>query len=124
MIPTGMKTRVSDLLIAGNGGAAERRASEMAKKLNIAVDQVMTEFGFDITLMHNYIMQLYAGPGTAETIYLYDSGALKRSVLQEYDFDPDLRGRYGKAGIIFCEETLEVADPSSVAMISGVQATT
>ena len=117
-IPTGLKTHVSNLLIAGNGGAAERRASEMASKLNLAVDTVMTEFGYTIDLVSNYIMQRFATDADS-VVYAYNSSSIKRTVLQSYDMEQDGTARYGKGAIVFCEETMEVADPSNVAMIVG-----
>ena len=120
-IPTGLKTRVSDLLIGGQAGAAERRASEMASKLNLAVDTVLTEFGFTVDLVANYIMQRFAADASS-VVYFYDSSKIKRSILQPFDMDEDLQGRYGKGAVVFCEETMEVADPSSVAFIGNASA--
>ena len=118
MIPTGLKQAVSDLLIAGNGGAAERRASEMAKRLNIMVDSVLVEFGFDITLHHNYIMQNFANDATS-SLYLFDIGKLYRTILEPYTMEMDRQARKGKASLLFCEETLEARDPSSIAVITN-----
>ena len=120
-IPTGLKTAITDLLIAGNGGAAQRRADEMASKLNLAVDTVMTEFGYTIDLVSNYIMQRFAGD-SASALFAYDSSSIKRTVLQSYDLEQDGTARYGKGAIVFCEETLEVSDPSNVAYIFGASA--
>ena len=115
-IPTGLKTHITDLLIAGNGGAAQRRADEMASMLNLAVDTVMTEFGYTIDLVSNYIMQRFTDDASS-VLFMYDSSSLKRTVLQSYDMEQDGTARYGKGAIVFCEETLEVSDPSNVAMI-------
>ena len=117
-IPTHLKQSVSDLLIAGNGGAAQRRASEMSKRLNISVDSVMVEFGMDITLVHNYIMENHANDAD-HVIYFYDKDAVKRTVLNPYEMVEDKSARYGKGSILFCEETLEVSNPNSVGMIIG-----
>ena len=121
MVPTGLKAGFSNLLIAGNGGAAQRRADEMSKRLNLSVDSVLTEFGFDVTIVHNYIQQ--GRQDGDKTVYLFDKSAIKRTVLQPYDFQEDMSARYGKGGIIFCEETLEVSAPNSLAMIMGVGGT-
>ena len=115
-IPTGLKTKVTSLLISGVGGAAQRRADEMAAKLNLAVDTVMTEFGYTIDLVSNYIMQRHADDASS-MIMFYDSSMMKRSVLQSYDMEEDKSARYGKGGIVFCEESLEVKDPSSLAIL-------
>ena len=121
MIPTGLKTAVTKLLIDGNGGAAQRRADEMSRRVNIAVDAVMAEFVGEVSLVHNYIMQSFAGDAS-NSIYLYDNSKIKRTVLQSYDMEVDQTARYGKGAIVFCEETIEVADPSSLAMVIGTQA--
>ena len=117
-IPTHLKQHVSDLLIAGNAGAAQRRASEMSKRLNISVDSVMVEFGMDITLVHNYVMENHAGDAD-HVVYFYDKDAIKRTVLNPYEMVEDKSARYGKGSILFCEETLEVSNPNSVGMIIG-----
>lgn len=117
-IPTGLKQHVTSLLIngTGTGAAAQRRASEMADKLNLAIDTVVTEFGFTLDLVSNYIMQRFANDANS-VIFMYDSGALKRSVLSPFEMVEDKAARYGKGAIVTCDETLEVGDPASVAMI-------
>ncbi len=121
MVPTGLKAAVSDLLIAGNGGAAQRRASEMAKRLNLAVDSVLTEFGYDITIAHNYIMQNQSADASS-SVYLYNTDSINRTVMQPYTLEMDQTARFGKAGILFCAETLEVQAPNELALIFGVTA--
>lgn len=120
LCPTGLKTHISNLLIAGNGGAAQRRADEMAMKLNLSVDIILTDFGQEAAIVHDYIMESFAGDASS-SVFIYDSDKIKRTVLQSYDFEEDRSARYGKGGIIFCEETIEVKDPSSLAVISGVK---
>ena len=115
-VPTGLKVHVSNLLINGASGAAQRRADEMASKLNLAVDTVMTEFGYTIDIVSNYIMANHAQDASS-VIFMYDSSALKRSVLAPFEMKEDLSARYGKGAIIVCDETLEVRDPASVAMV-------
>ena len=117
-IPTGLKTAVSAALISGDSGGAQRRADEMAKKLNLAVTGVMTDFGFDIGLVPNYVMDQYSGASNA--IVLYEPSKLKRSVLTPMATEEDRVARYGRAAIMYCEETLEVMNPRSVGMIVGV----
>ena len=118
-IPSGLKTSVSAAFIDGSGGGAQRRADEMAKKLNLSVMGVMTDFGFDLALIPNYIMHSYSG--AANAILAYDPGMLKRSILTPLATEEDRTARYGRAAIMYCEETLEVMNPRSAGVIVGVQ---
>ena len=119
-IPSGIKTSVSAALIdGGNSGEASRRATAMEKKLNLAVMGVMTDFGFDIALVPNYIMHSYSG--AANTVLVYDPKMIKRSVLTPLATEEDRVARYGRAAIMYCEETLEVMNPNSVGTILGVE---
>ena len=119
-VPTSLKAAMSNALIAGNGGAAQRRADEMAKKVNLAVDAVVTEFGFDLSIVPNYIMELNSG--TQNVALCYDPKAIKRSVLTSMVTEEDGTARYGKGYIMYCDETLEVMDPNSVGVIAGIKA--
>lgn len=119
-IPSGLKSSVSSALIDGGSGSAQRRADEMAKKLNLAVMGVMTDFGFDISLVPNYIMHSHSG--AANAILVYDPKMVKRSVLTPMATEEDRVARYGRAAIMYCEETLEVMNPHSVGVIAGVTA--
>ena len=118
-VPAGLKRSVSQLLIAGNGGAAERRASEMSKRVNLAVDSVLTEFGYDLSIIHNYIMQR---GGAANNVVVYNTDSIERTVMQPYTMEMDGTARFGKGGIIFCAETLTVKNPKDVAVIIGAAA--
>ena len=119
-IPSGLKTSVSAALIDGGSGSAQRRADEMAKKLNLAVMGVMTDFGFDIALVPNYIMHSHSG--ATNTILFYNPKDIKRSILTPLATEEDRQARYGRAAIMYCEETLEVMNPHSVGFIAGVRA--
>lgn len=119
-VPTSLKQTVSNLLIAGNGGAAERRADAMADKVNIAVDMVTMEFGFRVAIYPNYIMQAHTGGGSRQSILGYDPAALKRSVLTPMTTEEDGTARYGKGYIMYCDESLEVSNPNSVGVIAGI----
>lgn len=120
-VPTRLKTGVSRILIAGNGGAAQRRADEMSAKINLGVDTIVTDFGFTVDVVPNYIMQRFAGDANS-TIIGYASESLKRTILQPYDMEEDRRARYGKGSILFCEETLEVKDPTNLTVWLDVDA--
>ncbi len=117
-IPTGMKRAVTKLLIDGDGGAAQRRADAMSKRLNIMVDSVLTEYN-DLALVNNYIMQGFAGDASS-AMFFYDSSMINRTVLQPYDMEVDGTARYGKGALLFCEETVEVRAPNSLGIIFGI----
>ena len=118
-IPSGLKTSVSAALIdGGNNGEASRRATAMEKKLNLAVMGVVTDFGFDIALVPNYIMHSHSG--ATNTVLVYDPKMIKRSILTPLATEEDKVARYGRAAIMYCEETLEVMNPNAVGFIAGV----
>ncbi len=120
-IPSGMKAAVSKLLIDGNGGAAQRRASEMSKKVNLAVDNVMVEFGFSLDLVPNYIMdQGTANDDASTTVFFYDPAMIKKAVLKGMQVKKDGVARYAEAAIMFEECTLEVKNQNSLGAIIGV----
>ena len=121
VVPTGLKGAMSNALIAGNGGAAQRRADAMAKKVNLAVDMVVTEFGFDVSVVPNYLMNNTYGTSDNYAIF-YDASDIKRSVLTPLDTDEDGTGRYGKGYIMYCDETIEVRNPNSVGFLVGISA--
>ena len=103
-------------MIAGNGGAAQRRASELSKRVNLAVDSVLTEFGYDLSIVHNYIMQK---GGATNNVVIYNTESVQRTVMQPFTMEMDQTARFGKAGIIFCAETLTVMNPKDIAVIIG-----
>ena len=122
-IPVGIRTAVSALFADGSSGSAERRIDAMMKKLNISIMGVATDFGVDLALVHDYIMD---GPGTStgsgagNVILLADTSKLKRSVLTPMATEEDRVARYGRAAIMYCEETLEVQNPNGLGAIVGV----
>ena len=118
-VPTRMKAAVSNALIGGNGGAAERRASEMAKRVNLAVDSVVTEFGFDVSIMPNYIMDQHASDANSSIVW-YNPDTINVAKLQDYSIEVDGTARYGKGSIIFCDKTLEVEKPNDIIATIGV----
>ena len=122
MVPTGLRNAVTKLLVSGDTGAiAERRVSDLSSRIQMSVDSVITEFGFDATIVHNYVMQSYA-QNMSNVVLMFAKDKVKRAVLTPYDMEVDGTARYGKGALVFCEETLEVESPNSVAMLTGVQA--
>ena len=118
-VPTMLRTDVSAAFATGTGDvAAQRRIDEMAKKLNISIMGVVTDFGYDIGFTTNYIMDQYAG--AANALLVYDPKMAKRSILTPMATEEDRVARYGRAAIMYCEETLEVMNQRSFGAIVGV----
>lgn len=93
---------------------SERRLSAMEKKLNLAITGVITDFGFDLGIVPNYMMDL---AGAGNIVYAYDTKMIKSAVLRplmttKLDDDGD-----GKRGLIVEECSLEVMNPRSVGII-------
>ena len=123
-IPVGVRTAVSSLFADGSSGSAERRIDAMMKKLNISIMGVMTDFGVDIALVHDYIMDGPAGgtgSGADNVILLADTSKVKRSLLTPVATEEDRVARYGRAAIMYCEETTEVMNPNGLGAITGVR---
>lgn len=114
------KPSFSALLSEGSTTSiSERRLNAMESKLNIAISGVMTDFGFDIALVPNYVMGQF-GNGTANVAYAYDSSMLKSAVLRPLHTTKLDDAGDGKRGLILEECTLEVMNPNAVGMIFGI----
>ena len=114
------KPSFSALLSEGSTTSiSERRLNAMESKLNIAISGVMTDFGFDIALVPNYVMGQFSN-GTANVAYAYDSSMLKSAVLRPLHTTKLDDNGDGKRGLIVEECTLEVMNPNSVGMIFGI----
>ena len=118
-VPTMLRTGVSAAFVDGSGNvSAQRRIDEMAKKLNISVMGVITDFGYDIGFTTNYVMDRWSG--AANALLVYEPAKLKRSILTPMFTEEDRVARYGRAAIMGCEETLEVMNQRAVGVIVGV----
>ena len=91
----------------------------MSKRVNLAVDSVLTEFGYDLSIIHNYIMQR---GGAANNVVIYNTDSVERTVMQPYTMEMDGTARFGKGGIIFCAETFTAKNPKDIAVIIGAAA--
>lgn len=119
MVPSRLKKTVTDLLISGSGGAAQRRAEVMSTRVAMTVDSVLTDF-FDLKIMRNYLMGLSGAADADSMLYMYNSGSVKRAIYQADKLIVDQSARFGKGGIVICAETLEVAAPNDVGMIMTI----
>ena len=61
------------------------------------------------------------GGGASSNVVIYNTDSIKRTVMQPYTMEMDGTARFGKAGIIFCAETMTVMNPKDVAVIIGAQ---
>ena len=116
------KVALSAAFTAGGGGgagvASQRNIDAMAKKLNIAITSVMTDFGFDLMLMPSYVMQNFNS--ASNVILAVDTSMVKRAVLRPiFTKKLDDNGD-GKRALIICEETLRVDNPQSVGGVYNV----
>ena len=112
MTSAAVKTSISTLFV--DGTTSERRLSSMEKKLNLAVTGVITDFGFDMAIIPNYIMDL---AGATNAIYAYDSSMVKKAVLRPLNVGKLDDSGDGKRGLIVEECTLEAMNPNSVGII-------
>lgn len=122
VMPVGVRSAVSALFFGGGSNAiSQKNIDAMASKLRISIMGVVTDFGVDLGFAHNDIMD-HSGTssGADELILMYDTSKLKRSLLTPEMHEEDKQARYGRAGILYCEETLEVTNPNSIAVIAGV----
>ena len=123
MVPVTMKGRVSQLLAGPSGAQAPRRSEALENKIRIGIDEFITDFGDTVAVVPNWMMNQTQLGSAASTVFAYERSMVKRTILTPYDFDADGTGRHGKAGILSCDETMEVKAPNKVGMIIGVKAT-
>lgn len=119
LVPSRLKKSVTDLLIAGSGGAAQRRAEALSTRVAITVDSVLTDF-FDLKIMRNYLMSTTNAGNANNSVYLYNASTVKRAMYQSDKLIEDKQARYGKGAIVVAAETLEVPAPNDVAHIFGI----
>ena len=101
-------------LFGTNMQTSERRLTAMEKKLNLAITGVITDFGFDLGIIPNYMMDL---AGSVSDVFAYDSSMVKTAMLRplmstKLDDDGD-----GKRALVVEECCLEVMNPFSVGVI-------
>ena len=118
MMPHTLKPSFSSLLSEGSTTSiSERRLNAMESKLNIAISGVMTDFGFDIALVPNYVMGFN---GATSHAIAYDSKMLKSAVLRPLHTTKLDDNGDGKRGLIIEECTLEVMNPNAVGAIFNI----
>ena len=118
------RTAVSNLFGSDTttGAASIRRLEAMEKKLNISIAAVMTDFGVDLGIVPNYVMDHANTAGANDVMYIYDTSMVKKAVLRPMKVGKlDDRGD-GKQALITEECTIEVMNPNAVGMIGGITA--
>ena len=122
MTGTAGKVALSAAFTAGGGGgagvASQRNIDAMAKKLNIAITSVMTDFGFDLMLVPNYIMQSFSNG--SNVMLAVDTSMVKRAVLRPIFTNKLDDGGDGKRALIICEETLRVDNPQGIGAVYNI----
>ena len=101
-----------------------RRLEAMEKKLNISIAGVVTDFGVDLGIVPNYIMDIAnANTPAADFMYIFDSSMVKMATLRPLKVGKlDDRGD-GKQALITEECTLQVMNPNSVGVIGNLAVT-
>ena len=116
------RTAVSNLFASDTttGAASIRRLEAMEKKLNISIAAVMTDFGVDLGIVPNYVMDKANTAGANDVMYIYDTSMVKKATLRPMKVGKlDDRGD-GKQALITEECTIEVMNPNAVGMIGGI----
>ena len=104
------------------GAASIRRLESMEKKLNISIAAVMTDFGVDLGIVPNYVMDHANSAGVSDVMYIYDTAMVKKAVLRPMKVGKlDDRGD-GKQALITEECTIEVMNPNAVGLIGRMSA--
>ena len=107
----------SDTTTGPASNTSIRRLESMEKKLNISIAAVVTDFGVDLGIVPNYIMDLASANSV---MYMFDSSMVKSAMLRPLSVGKlDDRGD-GKQALITEECTLEVMNPNSVGVIGNL----
>ena len=122
MCSAGRRTALSQLFASDTttqpGGV--RRLEAMEKKLNISIAAVMTDFGVDLGIVPNYVMDIANPAAASNVMYIYDTAMVKKATLRPMKVGKlDDRGD-GKQALITEECTIEVMNPNAVGLIGGV----
>ena len=122
MCSAGRRTALSQLFASDTttqpGGV--RRLEAMEKKLNISIAAVMTDFGVDLGIVPNYVMDIANSTAASNVMYIYDTSMVKKATLRPMKVGKlDDRGD-GKQALITEECTIEVMNPNAVGLIGGV----
>ena len=114
----------SDSTTGPASGTSIRRLESMEKKLNISISAVVTDFGVDLGIVPNYIMDIAnANTPAADYMYIFDSSMVKTAMLRPLTVGKlDDRGD-GKQALITEECSLEIMNPNSIGVIGNLAAT-
>ena len=119
------KTRISDVLFADGAGSGNliQRIDHLSKKVNMAITGVMTDFGFELALIPNWMYNNKATTGRTDpgTILFYDPSMVKAGILRPLSSKRDIgQDTDGMRGFLRCEKTLIVQNPDSVGVLHNV----
>ena len=120
-VPGALKTRTSAILSIDAAGNDIRRLNAMDRKINIAMLGVTTDFGFELTVAPNYIMD---SAGMGDSFLMFDSNTVNRAFAPGRKMSPTKIARDGdsKKMLVIDDECVEVENPVSVVLGIGFQA--
>lgn len=126
MSPT-MKVNFSRALYAdGTNNGIVQRLDAKESKINMAIDMVSTDFGFDLKLIPNWLYNNAAGTGNTDptSVLFYDPAMIKVGTLRPMSTKRDLaQSGDGMRGLVRCEKTLIVQNPDAVGILHGISTT-
>ena len=115
-VPGALKRRVSEVLsidsTTGSGNSI-RRLNSMDREINVAMDGVTFDFGFELMIVPNYIMDA-AGASEAFLMLNAEEAMLAYAPGRKMDIiklDPN---GDNKRIVVTCDKTLEVSNPATV----------
>ena len=123
MHPT-LKSKFTSVFVGGGGNTtahAARNIDALETKLNVAITSVMTEFGFELMLIPNYVM---AFNNSANEVFFVDTNNVKDAVLPARDIQKKILDDNGdgKRALILTERCMEAELTQSIAVLHNVKA--
>ncbi len=117
------RTAVSAVFNQDSTTTTIRRLDSMEKKLNISIAAVVTDFGVDLGIVANYIMDLaQSTAGANDVMYIYDSSMVKKATLRPLQVGKLDDSGDGKRALLTEECTLEIMNPNAVGLIGNMSA--
>ena len=115
-VPGALKRRVSEVLsidTTTGSGQSIRRLNSMDREINVAMDGVSFDFGFELMIVPNYIMDANGASNAflmlnAEEAMLAYAPGRKMDIIK---LDPN---GDNKRIVVTCDKTLEVSNPATV----------
>ena len=123
MMENSLRTAASALFTTSSAAGAERRMTAMERRLNISLDGVITDFGFDIALKHSHTFSQHSGATGLVYICNTDNNSTRTlhpaTLMVEPENDVSVDGRRAR---IIEECTAQFEAPQESCVILGVTA--